>query len=261
VALACQTYGEHLLLESTSSAGGNGGMLAAGGDPGLSEGGGGGDTGDTGGAGGQASQSGGAAGSGDPVGGVSVEWVDDMEDGDEQILMLGGRTGAWFSYSDGRGVLVPDEGDPVTMSAVNGRLNSFLGLHVTAVGFSDPASEADFGAGFGCNFSVRGGRQPYNASQYSGISFYGRAANEVTLLVLLPTPQTEVDAGCIHCQTEYSTEIVVTSEWQEFSLPFSEFFLGADGGADSVDPAHIYGVSFQRAGDFNVWIDDVKFVP
>src|SRR5262245_52042672 len=53
-------------------------------------------------------------------GGLMVDLIDDMEDGDGQILQTMGRIGSWFSYNDGTGTQTPLPGGQCVPEMVMG---------------------------------------------------------------------------------------------------------------------------------------------
>src|SRR5690606_22911079 len=55
----------------------------------------------------------------------SFELIDDLEDGDAQILAQGDRVGAWFTYNDGSGSQSPATGAPNFSPGAPGRESSY----------------------------------------------------------------------------------------------------------------------------------------
>jgi hypothetical protein len=103
--------------------------------------------------------------------------IDDFEDGDGQLALLGGRNGQWTAFNDGSGVETPAAGGPVLPEVVDTTANEWL--HLTGSGFG-PAGILlsdgvfSYGAGVFANFVVdptTGQGVPYNASAYTGVGF------------------------------------------------------------------------------------------
>jgi hypothetical protein len=257
-------------------AGGDGGAAGAGGAPnGGAAGESGGSAGATGGSGGDVGVGGasGAGGSSGGMGGTGADaerdMIDDMEDGDAQILWTEGRAGGWYAFNS-----APDP-DPAQFPPVEGPWSmtklsvpratpvgatSFVGAHCVA-----SASKAHAGCGFDLK-NWNGLRSPYDASLYGGITFWAKlGAGEVATLiqVRLRDANTDVQGGrCAKpCESHYAAYVSVTSEWKEFRIAWSELETPASAVSALLVNA-IYAIEFAAAYDtpMDLMVDDVAFI-
>ncbi len=256
------TGGQCLPVSSNGAAGsGNVGTSGAAGSSVVSAGGGGGTTATTGGTGN------GTAGS--TATGPTSDLVDDLEDNDARILMMGGRQGSWYSFSDG--TITPSPPDD------NGNTNGFLpgspgadssmhAAHVTANGFPNYAGLAvDFN-----NSGVRpkdtANRKVYDVSAYDGIVFKAKGTASGTMHVMAVTKQiagTSEGGTCDdsnsanHCWDSYAKDFDLGSDWAEVRVNFSDMTTD---NSSPFDPTSVFGLAFQlnaSNGNLDLWIDDL----
>jgi hypothetical protein len=216
-------------------------------------------------------------------GSPSLELIDDMENGSGTLPMLGGRTGLWFTYSDpsATGEQTPRAGTTFypSVNVPPRPIPENLGG-----GVSDHAAQtsghgfAIWGAGMGFNFSNP--RAPYDASSYVGFTFWGRigstlgTADAGVSLVRLNVPDTNTDSAggvCTSCSDYLGKDFIFTSEWQEFTVLFSQLAQSGFGKPyeTALAATSVYGCQFLVTTDpdvgnagapFDVWIDDIYFI-
>jgi hypothetical protein len=204
-----------------------------------------------------------------PDAGVTTSMIDDMEDGNDQILLP--RTGNWYVFKDGASDASITPSGPVTMSDVTpARDGSTKAVHVTVAG-----SEG-LGAGFGVLLNVVAGTaRRYDASAWDGIQFWmkgsdGKGAN-FPIAIAMPTLETlpgtwggscdmEGGADCYNFATAFRR---VGATWTLVTVPFAS--LGPKWGwTRAFDPKKIVEIEFSAtdatASDgFDVWVDDIAF--
>lgn len=190
----------------------------------------------------------------------AADVIDDFEDGDHSLPVspaLGGRVGHWYAYSDGSGT------GSLGVNTIKRGASSLYGLHVTGQDFKT------WGAGFGVDLNNSGSDQSsklaYDATAYSGLTFWARAQSPTAVTVLLP--DTETDAAgqtCSICEHHYYKIVQVTPSWQRFTLAFSE--LGLEPGGAPVPAAFrakgMVSLQFRFAlgQTYDLYLDDVAFV-
>lgn len=242
---------------SSSSAGGGGGQ------PG----------GDTGGGGGAGGGGGGGAPQCDvlevlPGEDLDLSMIDDMEDGDIDIPEGDGKTprsGAWFMFGDDTegAILTPEDKAGLVQELPSPRPEgdgeSTMAVHTSGEGF------ADWGAGIGVNLLGEG---YYDASEYRGLTFWGRAeeGTDGEVLVAFVDQQTH-DAGGIcdpevDCHDYFSLRVTLTPSWTQFKVPIECLRQGGWGRefeAVAIDRLWAIQFRFTKEQVFDVWIDDVAF--
>ena len=191
------------------------------------------------------------------------ELIDDMNDGDRFIPQVNGRAGAWKDSDDGTpgSTMFPNPAGPFTMTDTGDACRKYA-----AYVYGGPF--VDTGATFG--FGIGG---PYNASAYTGISFWAKIDGGTSsgLRVAFPDKDTQPDgglcqpgvAGPTQCWDHYGKRITnLTTFWSKYFVDFSSLSQDAWGRQGTAfDPSTIYEVQFQIPVDakFGIWIDDVAF--
>jgi hypothetical protein len=189
-----------------------------------------------------------------PAGGVRNPLLDDMEDGDMNVLPYDGRSGSWYGYGDMNGV----QTGPTNVRLFPPRDASRRAMYTVGRGFSS------WGAGIGF---VLNGSCPYDASAYRGIRFRAWAgfAIDLGLRVNLNTAAItplEFGGSCsAQCWDSHGMDVVVYDEWGLYTIAFSELRQLGLGKAVRFDPSQLMAVNFQVGPypEFQLWIDDVEF--
>jgi hypothetical protein len=190
--------------------------------------------------------------------------IDDMEDDDGYIIVHCGRSGTWYTYNDGTGSQVPPEGTlPTPSIIVGGRGSSMYAMDTTGAGFTS------WGAGIGFNF-IDGGPS-YDASAWSGVQFWARSGGSTgkTLRMAIADHDTDARGGVCTtktggCGDHFKANVDITTTWTLYTVHFADLMQSGWGYVvPSFDANAIYGVQWgiDSGSPFDVWIDDVAFVP
>jgi hypothetical protein len=190
------------------------------------------------------------------------ELIDDMNDGDRFIPQVNGRAGAWKDSDDGTpgSTMFPDPAGLFTMTNTGDACRKYA-AYAYGGPFVDNSPVVYFGIG-----------GPYDASKYSGISFWAKydSGTSANLRVAFPDKDTQPDGGLCkssvpgnQCWDHYGKRIGLTTTWTKYDVFFNETSQdgwGRTGGG--FDRSTIYEVQFQLPIDakFGIWIDDVAFV-
>jgi hypothetical protein len=192
--------------------------------------------------------------------------------------------GSWYTYSDATvgSTLTPTAG-VAFVSDMPGHGGTGYAAHITGTGFTN------YGFGLGINVNAVGTViSPYNASAYSGITFWamGTVAGSLganMIRVGVPTTSTSLPANggaCVapatttppipYCEGHYGKVIALTAAWAQYTIKWTDLTLdSASGSVGSATflPATFIGIHWQAAGtataaaSMNVWVDDLAFVP
>src|SRR6478735_6438799 len=189
-----------------------------------------------------------------------VDMIDDFEDGNVSLPAspaLGGRVGNWYAYGDGSGVSVLES------HRIQRGGSSAYGLHVTGQDFQL------WGSGVGVDLSRSGGAQstkvPYDASSYQGVTFWARAQSPTKISVLLPDADTDAAGNiCTSCAHHYYQTVEVGTDWQRFTIAFSELVLEPGGAprptAFKASAVVSLMLGFAPGQQYDFYLDDVAFV-
>jgi len=186
--------------------------------------------------------------------------IDDFEDGDFSLPTnpaREGRAGNWYTANDGSGIATLD------VLAIKRGASSVNGLHARGKDFKI------WGSGFAVDLNNPGGNESgkatFDASAYSGITFWARAETPTMLIVALPNADTD-EAGkiCSVCSHHYGRQQQLTTTWQRFTVPFAELSLEVGGvpAPKAFDSSGLVSVFFRFAqgASYDVQIDDVAFI-
>jgi|GEM_PF-1760859 len=204
----------------------------------------------------------GAGGAACPGPAPNEDLIDNLDDGDRYILSGKGRVGSWTDSHDASpsGTMYPDPINLFTPTDTGDVCRQFA-AHVKGGGFSDWGADLWFGLG-----------SPYDASKYTGISFWARvdAGTTSVLRIAFPDKDTFPDGGI--CQTNvtgptqcfdhYGARKTLGTTWQKYTVSFKEITQDGWGlQGSSFDPSSLYEVLFQIPvnATFSIWIDDVAF--
>lgn len=159
--------------------------------------------------------------------------IDDFEDGD---LQGSATSGWWYTTTDTTaGALV------LETTVDDTRTESAYVLHLAGNDFTD--------WGVIVGLDLRGDTGSFDARPTTAVRFAARAAAERPFILRI----LEQDGG------SFTTELLLTTEWIEFVVPFSTFGEALDAG--SVDTSALGHLHFYFGVDpFEAWIDDVAFV-
>ncbi|MES1206965.1 MAG: hypothetical protein ABUS79_13595 [Pseudomonadota bacterium] len=203
-----------------------------------------------------------------------LDFVDNMEDGDQLVLGRDGRNGGWYTFKDTTaGTLNPDMGQPVVMETIPGGRcgTSTHAMRVTGSGFSEWGS----GFGFGFKTMVTNGvyeNARYDVSAARGITFWARKGETSVDSVRLgigdqwSVPQgghcdLTVTLGPTACWDHFTAPVPLTTTWKRYTFQFGELQQRNFGiPRPSLDLANVYMVEFvmpMSAPVFDIWVDDV----
>lgn len=190
------------------------------------------------------------------------DMIDDLNDGDRFIPGNSGRVGAWKDSHDTTptGSMYPDPANPFTPTDTGDACRKYA-AYVKGAGFSD----------WGANLSVGLGG-PYNASKYTGVTFWAKsdASDDQVVRVSFPDKDTDLDGGLCkpnstggkQCNDHFGYRATLTSMWTKFTIRFSD--LRQDGWgmpAAAFDPSTLFEILFEIRENttFAIWVDDLAF--
>lgn len=191
--------------------------------------------------------------------------IDDFEDGNNQVALMGERDGYWWVSADklGSKVTDPPEGFKPSDGGANG--SAMAGR---VVGRTIAGGDQAWGVELGGNF-LSAQSDLYDGSRYVGISFRAKAPGKGIKSVRfnLTDGNTHPDgAVCTTCYNHFRKDLNLTNEWKEYRVLFSELQQRPGWGnprPDHVTPSKLVAATFAVGGvdsDFDVWLDDLQFL-
>ncbi|MET0794903.1 MAG: hypothetical protein ABW061_25515 [Polyangiaceae bacterium] len=199
------------------------------------------------------------------VGDITVpanQVIDDFEDGEFNLPTtpaLEGRVGQWYPYGDPAGI-------PTMAIAPIKRAASTECIHGAGKDFQT------WGAGLGVDLNQTGSstatKKPYDASDYTGVTFWARVDVATSLTLVLPDGNTDKAGGkCTTCDHHWYKTLQVGTTWQRYTVTFDSLILEPNTvppPPDHLDSAALVSVQFRvpsnNGAQYDMYIDDVAFV-
>lgn len=193
--------------------------------------------------------------------------ISDFESGEAKVIEVNGRSGSWFMSDDGTGSALPvkEPNTPLPAEAT-GACDSMYAFQTSGMGFSG------WGALVATDLvpKVSDVKQPYDASAYSGIALRAKAADNLQLRIELATGGTMEEGGQCNpdavtgdadrCGDHFGINVVLTSEWKDVVIPFTQLTQKGWGLPVTFDASKIYTVRLKvEGGDYDYSVDDVHF--
>ncbi len=190
-----------------------------------------------------------------PCGSMAV--IDDGEDGDNRVLQRDGRGGYWFSFVDSEGSKIEPPSGPFKMgepgrdSARGARMRG----HMASSGKSIYA---------GIGFSLADPSGPYDASRYTGVTFWAKGPGRVRFE--MPDVHTAPAGGiCSDCYNDFGVVLALESVWKKYTIRFDWLAQRPNWGDPfpAIEPGQVIAMEweFGAAGrDFDISIDDIAFI-
>ena len=195
--------------------------------------------------------------------------IDDLEDKDNGIAKVGGRSGYWYTYLDTFGSMITPKPDSTGASPLlPGSTNCHGGMACIIVsgttGMEDAASMKYPYAGVGFDFSNAKKPCVYNGSAYSGIKFWARGDVEITIKVNISGTADAMGGGSCTtgCSNGHGKKVVLTPDWAQIDLPFASIMQDPTWGTQvAFDKSTLLSmqVQFPSGGAFNAALDDLTF--
>lgn len=190
--------------------------------------------------------------------------IEDGEDNNNQVTVKDGRNGYIYSFSDTNGTKVtPELGATFTQTPGGAQGSAYAAC---AKGTTALAAIAYAGLGF--NLTDPDG--PTDLSKHDGIAFRVRRGSDSTQRIRLKVPDvaTKPEGGVCtdKCFNDFGADVVMTEEWQQFFIPFSEMKQMAGWGAPrppAIEKTKIYSLQFQvleKNKNFDICVDDIAFI-
>jgi len=190
--------------------------------------------------------------------------IDDLADGNGQIALRDGRNGLWFTMADGaEGTLWPA---PAAFQTVLGSgPRGGYAARMYGSGFTS------WGAYLAVSFSqAQTGPCPFDASAFSGITFWARSATPTIIrvnLATVATQQTRDGGACAGtCSNDFGTPIALVAAWQKYTIAFSDLTQrsqGFDAATAAFDPTQLTELQLAAGpgNAFDISVTDLSFTP
>jgi hypothetical protein len=185
--------------------------------------------------------------------------IDDLEDGNQQVLVALGRGGYWWLHHDPNGsTLLPEKFAPED----GGAGGSKKAVHVHGVTSSENGA---YGSSVGLNLAENG---LYDGSPYVGLSFKAKAGASASQKVRLKIGDVNTHGQlgtCASCWNHFGKDLELTPEWKEYKVLFSEL-KQADGWGTprppTLTPAQLASIDWTigPGQTFDLWLDDITFM-
>jgi hypothetical protein len=203
------------------------------------------------------------------AGAVTDVLIDDLEDKDNGIAKVGGRSGFWYTYVDALGSTITPKPDATgAMPLLPGSTDCHGGMACIMVsGTTAPADEVAMQypyAGVGFDFSNAKKPCVYNGGAYTGIKFWARGDVEITIKVNISGTADATGGGtcATGCSNGHGKKVVLAPTWAEVDLPFATIMQDLTWGTQvPFDKTTLLSLQVQvpSGGAFSVALDDFTF--
>jgi len=189
--------------------------------------------------------------------------IDECEDNNNQVSTQGGRNGYWYTFVDKQGSTITPPAHTKFLMSPDGAGGSKYAAHM--LGKMSANGDPLF-AGLGFSFTDPKG--PYDASKYTGVSFYAKVGPKSTKTVRLKVPDVNTDPDgrvCKECFNDFGADLTLTEQWKKYTIPFAGMKQRKDWGdpnPPAINKARLYGMQWQiteTGVDYDLWIDTVRF--
>jgi endoglucanase len=189
--------------------------------------------------------------------------IDDCEDGQNQVKVQKGRNGYWYTFVDQAGSTISPPFKHTFIMSKGGPNDSAYAAQI--LGKVSATGDPLF-AGMG--FSLTNPKGQYDASAYSGVSFYAMVAAKTLKAVRLKVPDANTDPDgkvCAECFNDFGADLTFSNEWKQYTIPFSDMAQMDGWGSPhpkGIDKSKLYGVQWQvnaPGADYDIWVDNVAF--
>lgn len=144
--------------------------------------------------------------------------LDDLEDGNNQIIKAGGRDGYWFSFADSEGTQLAPRGNVHTTAG--GRPGSIPSQHHMRV--TGRIADAGVSPYAGVGFALTNPKGSFDLSRAKGIQFWAKGPGRVRLK--MPDVNTDpVGDRCSDCYNDFGVDLYLSDKWERYTVPFDKF--------------------------------------
>jgi endoglucanase len=188
--------------------------------------------------------------------------IDDAEDNNNQVARQGGRNGYWYTYADKQGTTISPPAHTKFLMSPGGARDSKYAAHMLG---KVSANGDPLFAGMGFSFTDPKG--PYDASKFTGISFWAKVGPGSTKTVRLKVPDVNTDPDgkvCKECYNDFGADLTLTDQWKKYTIPFAAMKQMKDWGDPTpaaINKSKLYGVQFQvndSGASYDLWVDDLQ---
>jgi hypothetical protein len=189
--------------------------------------------------------------------------IDNFEDGDGALIPNGGRQGYWYTFNDATEGSTQTPAVDMVLPETGGAAGTNMAIHTTGSGF------AEWGAGIGIDLNNAGDgmggngiKMAYDSSAFTGIVLMAKGNGQLRASVQIEAtiPPEEGGTCALDCDP-HGKVLLLSEEWQQFTLPFDQLNQEGWGTPASWDANKIVGLQFKVAKDvtFDFWVDEIGF--
>ncbi len=183
--------------------------------------------------------------------------LDNAEDGDNQIVKVGGRDGYWFSFADALGTTIDPKGQFVMAQA--GPPGS---KHAARVKGTLAKSGDSLYAGLG--FAFTNPKSPFDISKAKGFRFWAKGPGRIRFKAPDVNTAPEGDR-CSDCYNDFGVDIYLQPDWQRYTVPFDKMTQQPGWGdrAPALEVKSVIAIQWQFStpgADYDIWVDNIELV-
>ncbi|KIG15206.1 hypothetical protein DB30_05906 [Enhygromyxa salina] len=191
------------------------------------------------------------------------DMIDNFEDGDGALIPNNGRQGYWYTFNDATEGATQTPAADVVLPESGGAAGTSMAMHTTGSGF------AEWGAGIGIDLNNAGDpeggsgiKMIHDASGFTGIALMAKGNGQVRAAVQIEATVPPEEGGTCEMDCDpHGKVLLLSDEWQQFTLPFAQLNQEGWGTPAAWDAAKVVGIQFKVAKDtnFDFWVDEIGF--
>ena len=183
--------------------------------------------------------------------------IEDWEEDDPSLLRADGRSGSWLTFDDGTSKQNVPSSSQLRPSRITGGRSQY-GLHLSGGRFTE------WGVSFGSDFATG---SCYDASAYDGVEFWAKGQSAIHVGVQMIDIQSPKFGGFCSgdvCYNSHRKRVTLSPGWKRYTVRWHELEQLNAAARIPLDTKRIRFLEFSILAEdtpFDVWLDDVSFVP
>jgi hypothetical protein len=189
-----------------------------------------------------------------------VDMIDDFEDGDGALVPSSGRQGYWYVFNDATNGGTQTPASDMVLPQAGGAAGTNMAMHTTGSGFTV------WGAGLGIDLNNLGGmpsiKMIWDASEFTGVVLMAKGSGQIRASVQIEATVPVAEGGSCDVDCDpHGKVLLLTNQWQQFTLPFDQLTQEGWGTPAAWDAATVVGIQLKVGANanFDFWVDEVGF--
>lgn len=185
--------------------------------------------------------------------------IEDAEDNNNQIIVVGDRQGYWFTFKDEVGSTIDPEGE-FRMSEGGPPGSKYAARMKGKIA----AGAQNVYPYVGMGFNLANPKAPFDAGKAQAIQFWAKGPGRIRFKApdIMTDPAGDL---CTSCYNDFGVDIFLDDKWQRYTVPFAKMEQQPGWGdrAPRIAKDKLFAIQWQfttATKDYDISIDNVAFV-